>query len=117
MTLKELLEGKELPIKVKPNKRKADESLHYEIVHVHANIAFCFDDYGLPGFLFLDNSSFSLFEEPKKLVKKYKCLLKFRDTYSNSMDYFSTIEEAKSEYLKCFEVIKLLPNTEIEVEE
>lgn len=115
MKLGDLLKDKELPILVR--NKEWDDDRYFEVVYIRGCYAIGFNQVGTPFDSYFGwNEVWELFQQPKKLVKKYKCLLKFKNKYYDSMFYFSTIEEAKAECIDS-EVIKLLPHTEIEVEE
>lgn len=66
-TLKELIEGRELPVKV--YNIKGDYPKCFEIVYVEQNTAFGFFDDGYPASRFLNSDAWELYEEPKKKVK------------------------------------------------
>ena len=74
--------------------------------------------YTLPNFNW-ENNDYRIKEEPKKKVKLYQVLLRYKDTisYLNSNSYYKSLEEANNAYKNInVNVIKLLPYTEIEVE-
>ena len=64
-------------------------------------------------------SDYRIKEEPKKKVKLYQALIHFKNStcYSATGTYYKTIEQAMYIHKDTnYEVIKLLPYTEIEVE-
>lgn len=116
-TLKELLEGRELPVKVlcKDIDRK-----WFEVVHANKNYCLTTDSDGYDNGWLLSSENWELYTEPKKKVKVALYAIKRpgSDNWTLINNFFKNEHELLScsgAFMSHIENIKRLDSTEIEV--